>query len=132
MTMSKPSFISSLAGQKCPKCRKGQVFSSPLYKLHRFWKMNETCSCCNLRFEVEPGFFFGAMYFTYAFNVAVFIVVGLLLYLAFEDPELWVYMSVIPAVIILLLPFAFRYSRLLFLYLFGGIKYDAAHKDRLS
>ncbi|WP_246205986.1 DUF983 domain-containing protein [Fulvivirga aurantia] len=89
--------------------------------------MNKKCEHCGLHFEVEPGFFIGAMYISYAFSVAMLVAVGVALTVLF-DPPVWVYLVSVTSVTILLLPFSFRYSRILFLHWFGGIDFDPAKR----
>ncbi|GAA0894450.1 hypothetical protein GCM10009122_41310 [Fulvivirga kasyanovii] len=93
--------------------------------------MNPQCSECGLHYEREPGFFFGAMYISYAFSVAIFVAVGVALSFL-GDFSLEIYLLAIIGVIALLLPFLFRYSRILFLYLFGGVDYEPAYKKKVS
>lgn len=85
--------------------------------------MNERCPGCNIRLEPEPGFYQGAMYVSYAFTVAFIVIIGLLLYLA-GHPSEWVYIGAVIGVMVLLIPLNYRYSRILYLHLFGGIKYN--------
>jgi hypothetical protein len=33
--------------------------------------MKENCSHCGLRYQIEPSFFYGAMYVSYGLNVAL-------------------------------------------------------------
>jgi hypothetical protein len=70
----------------------------------------------------EPGFYIGAMYISYAFNVVLLIVVGVALYKLTEASD-WVYILSIIGASILLVPFSFRYSRIIFLHAFGGISF---------
>ena len=86
--------------------------------------MDRTCSKCGLQFEVEPGFFFGAMYVSYAISVALFVTITLVLYNFFGDPDLWVYITTVAVASAVLYPLTFRYSRIIFLHIFGGIKYN--------
>lgn len=93
---------------KCPRCETGKVFST-------FLKMNETCSTCQLRFEREPGYFLGAMSFSYVFGFLF--VLPTFLYLLFSDYPLYL-VVLIPAIQVLpISPFLFRYSRLLYLHM---------------
>ena len=85
--------------------------------------MNETCPHCGVGFEPEPGFYQGAMFVGYAFTVAVIVIVGLLLYYL-GDPSEWVYIGIVTAVMLLLSPLNYRYSRILYLTFFGGLKYN--------
>jgi hypothetical protein len=74
---------------------------------------------------VEPGFYFGAMYISYAMSVGIFLIVGFTIFHLFDNPDFYYYMIGIPIVVLILLPLMYRYSRVLFLHLFGGIKYDS-------
>ena len=99
------------------------MFAFSAANLTKFNKMNQTCPHCGVRLEPEPGFYQGAMYVGYAFTIAVIVVVGLLLYVL-GDPSEWVYIAVVIGLMILLAPLNYRYSRIVYLYAFGGIKYD--------
>jgi len=83
--------------------------------------MNATCDHCEASFEPEPGFYFGAMYVSYAFTIALFIGVWMLLYFTMNPPE-WVYITAVIASAVVFIPFSFRYSRILFLYWFGDLQ----------
>ena len=91
--------------------------------LSGFWKMNPVCSYCESTFEPEPGFYYGAMFVSYALSVGLFAVIGISLYLLW-NPADWIYLLAIATGAILFAPMSFRYSRILFLYFFGGIHYD--------
>ena len=114
--MSERSKFQAIIQAKCPQCREGDIFG-PMNKTHKY------CPHCGLRYEREPSFFYGAMYISYAFSVAIVMICGFLTYLIGNDPDLWVYMIVIIIAILLASPISFRYSRTLMLHLFGGIKY---------
>lgn len=83
--------------------------------------MHERCPVCGLHYEVEVGFFWGAMYISYGFSVGVILVAGILLFYLANDPPVWVYLTVVATTIILSTPVLFRYARILMLYFFGGI-----------
>ena len=85
--------------------------------------MNKQCPRCDADFEPEPGFYFGAMFVSYAFSVAVFIAVGVILFLFFRPSDV-VYLICILIATVLVTPFSFRYSRILFLYWFGGYHFE--------
>jgi hypothetical protein len=86
--------------------------------------MKTQCDVCEQVFDPEPGFYFGAMYISYAFLVAISVTSWVALYVLFA-PAFIIYVSVILLANLLLLPLIFRYSRTLFLYGFGGIKYSS-------
>jgi hypothetical protein len=87
--------------------------------------MNDRCPHCNASFEPEPGFYFGAMFVSYAINVALFVGTWLVAYLLF-NPEDWVYIIIIGVVGLVFTPFTYRYSRILWLHWFGGLHFDSS------
>lgn len=109
---------------KCPQCRSGKMFKYPPLNIKRFSVMHDNCPCCKLAFCVEPGFFIGAMYISYALAVGLVIVVELVVYGLFGYLPLWINSVMITSCVILFLPWIFRFSRILFLHLFGGIGYN--------
>lgn len=122
------SYSKALLQGKCPQCRKGNMFTYSPANLSRFMVMNETCPHCGIRLEPEPGFYQGAMYVGYGITVACIAVIGVLLYLLW-DPSEWTYVGISIAVMLLIAPLNYRYSRIIYLYLFGGIKYDSRYRD---
>lgn len=126
--MPKRSRSAAIAAGKCPRCREGDMFPYSLFNFTKFTRMNKTCPVCGLQFEREPGFFFGAMYISYAFSVAVFVAVGVALSILGDFP-LWYYLIGVSVAITLLFPVMFRYSRVLFLHFFGGVDFDARYSN---
>ncbi len=121
--MGEKSLLGALLRGKCPRCREGDMFSYPLKNLSKFNKMNDSCPHCGRKLEPEPGFYQGAMYVGYAFTIAAIVIISGLLYLL-GNPADSVYISTVVGVMILLAPLNYRYSRIVYLYAFGGIKYD--------
>ena len=109
---------------RCPRCHQGKLFTHSALNLSKFAQMPDQCPICGQTFEPEPGFYFGSMYITFGFNVATVLVVGVLLYYLFNNPDTWVYVTVVTAVTLLLTPVILRYSRAIMLYLFGGTQYN--------
>ena len=123
--MQKNSALYAILDHKCPRCRQGDIYKYSLTeKPQKFTETRKSCPHCELIYEREPGFFFGAMYVSYAFTMAVLLGTAFILYNFFGDPELVVYITAVPAMVIILLPVIFRYSRTLFLHGFGGVSYD--------
>ncbi len=117
------SMLKAVIEEKCPRCREGNVFETNAYNLSKFYKMHEKCPKCNLRFEREPGFFVGAMYVNYAFTVAIVVAVGVVLAIL-DLYNFYSFMSTIAAMILLLTPYLFRYSRIIYLHMFGGVDFE--------
>jgi len=115
--MSEKSVLSSMLAGKCPRCRRGNIFKHSMFNLIKSSEVSTHCPHCGVKFEQEPGFFWGAMYFSYALNVGISIITGFSMYFFFGDPELYVYLLVIIPLILVLTPFMLRFSRLLMMYI---------------
>lgn len=130
--MAKFDKIRALINCKCPKCRIGKVFTGSPYAFKKR-RTNEVCSHCGLFFEIEPGYFYAAMYISY---LMIIIEGGLTSWLVFQisrSEVIWLYLVIILSVTLLLAPLNFRYSRLLLLYyLSPKIKYDPKYKRDLE
>lgn len=113
--------ISHIVTAKCPACRKGEMFQYPAYRVDKLTMVNHRCPVCAQDFRQEPGFYFGAMYVSYALNIAIMVTCGVAYEVLFDPDENWkIMLSVfIPAIV--LIPLTFRISRSIYLYTFGKI-----------
>ena len=125
-----PSKLSAALQAKCPRCRQGNMFANSMYGF-KSQKMNDHCSYCGLKYEREPGYFYVAMFVSYALTTAQMIAIGVLTYwITGEDNSPWIYLITIFTGIILLSPFNFRYSRVILLYwLTPGLDYSPGRRD---
>ncbi|MDB5120753.1 MAG: hypothetical protein JWN56_1971 [Sphingobacteriales bacterium] len=116
----------ALLHAKCPRCRKGDMFKKSSYFSFKGQVMYENCPYCNLRYEKEPGYWYVAMFVSYALNVGEMLTVSIITYFVthnLENP--WLYLGVIFPTIFIFAPFNYRYSRVALLYwLTPGLKYD--------
>jgi uncharacterized protein (DUF983 family) len=105
---------------RCPRCGKGNVFVNKVMSFKKFSDTLDECPKCQLKYEPETGFFVGAMYWTYAVLVGLTVVLSIVLYQLdlFEEA-----VYIIPLIIVFLLPWVFRYGRLLMLYVVYPIMY---------
>ncbi len=116
---------------KCPRCHTGDIFKYPvLGHLTQFNQMNASCLHCEVRLEPEPGFYQGAMYVGYGFTMLCIILVSVVLYSIGYYSE-WVYVGVVVGLLVVFIPLNYRYSRIVYLYLFGGIKFDPTTADKV-
>ncbi|MFA9213678.1 MAG: DUF983 domain-containing protein [Candidatus Methylacidiphilales bacterium] len=121
----------SIIKAKCPQCQSGKMYQYSALKLNGFTQMFDTCPVCNLTFEVEPGFFWGAMYVSYGITTGMMLVIGALVYiLSGHEAGFWGYIIPIFLAMFLSIPFTYRYARVLMLYLFSPIRFnkDLANK----
>ena len=93
--------------QRCPRCEQGQVFRT-------LWRIHERCPVCKLQYEREPGFFYGAMYFSYGLGLVFGAPTAIALFLYGVDEV--VIFFVVVAELAALSPLIFRYSRIAWLY----------------
>lgn len=103
---------------KCPNCKKGKMFNNlGNLLLFRMSKMNTTCNVCNFKFEKEPGFFFGAMFVSYALVAAEMIAAVILSKVLLDFSYITVLLITISTAV-LLSTINFRISRSIWIYMF--------------
>lgn len=115
------NLLSAMFGLRCPRCREGHMFvNRNAYQLNKLFDMHESCEHCGLKYEREPGFFYGAMYVSYALSIAmaVSIWVGITI---FTTLDIWTYIGIIIVALVLSIPYLFRISRTIWLAMF--VKY---------
>lgn len=117
------SKLVAMSEARCPQCREGKMFKYPFWRVDKFSEMNSNCPVCGLKYEVEPGFWFGAMFVSYANTIAMLVILGVSIFYLFNDPPVLYYIIPVTLVSLLTVPFNFRISRVVFLYLFGFVKY---------
>ena len=93
---------------------------NPLH-LTKVLKMNDNCSHCGLKYQIEPSFFYGAMYVSYGLNVAVGIAAFIISFVFFGASIGESFIAIVITLIVLF-PFVLRLSRNLYINMF--ISYD--------
>lgn len=122
--------LGTILSQKCPRCEEGELFvnKSILPFSKKPFEMYKYCPNCGLKYEKEVGFFYGAMFVSYALNIAIFVtmLVGYLLF--FKESYGWGYLAIAYLLVTLLcIGLIFRFSRAIWLAIFNPV--DHAHKD---
>lgn len=108
--------VSAWAGllcQLCPRCRTGKIFLTSVFRI--FPRMHKSCPVCGLKFEREPGYFLGAMYFSYGIGVVVISLLALIVWALFG----WDLPECVAVGFLLFLPagpFVTFFSRVLWIY----------------
>ncbi|MCC9135438.1 DUF983 domain-containing protein [Pontibacter silvestris] len=119
----KETKLYSILTVKCPRCHEGDMFPpNTLYKPGKFDKMNEFCPCCRQPFEPEPGYYYGAMFVSYAFSTAIFIAVWIALSFLVEEVSITMMVIAILVIVVGLLPINFRLSRAMWINFFISYK----------
>lgn len=123
----KHTYIYSVLNNRCPRCRKGNIFiSSNAYKLSNTTKMKEQCDVCGQPTEIEVGFYYGTGYVSYAlsvaFSVATFFAWWVLIGFSLDDTRFFWWMGTNAVAMIVLQPLFMRLSRSIWLSWF--VQYD--------
>ena len=110
----------SIVKNKCPHCHEGPFFNhNNPYNLTNFYKMDDSCKVCGEKFTREPGFFFGAMFISYALNVAWFVSAWVATIFLLPNVEnLLLIASIIIGFGLLMAPLTYRLSRLMWINFF--------------
>jgi len=128
-----PNYLVAVLTNKCPHCREGYLFKSTnAYNLKHIVDMNEKCPVCNQLTEIEPGFYYGTSYVSYAmgvaFVVAIFVAWYVLIGFSINDNRVFWCMGTAITLLVLLQPVFMRLSRSLWLSWF--VKYDANWRNK--
>jgi len=128
----KPNYLWSILTMKCPRCRRGHMFSQPNpWKLKQTLRMPKKCPECGQPFELEVGFWYGTGYVSYALSfalsVATFIAWWVLVGLSTEDSRFFWWMGMNAVLLVALQPWLMRLSRVIYLYFF--VSYDPNYKQ---
>lgn len=113
----------------CPRCREGKLFPTNIWSYTKLSEVNQKCAVCSAVIIPEPDFFYGAMYISYAFSVALVVNVMIILSYFFDDLDVWVYVSTVLVLNVILIPFFLRYSKVLYLYGVGKLTFDPDWKQ---
>ncbi len=63
--LKRGSKLYAIRKYKCPRCHQGDLFKTSLASMQGVYNMYPNCPKCNQDFEMEPGFYWGAMYVGY-------------------------------------------------------------------
>jgi uncharacterized protein (DUF983 family) len=120
----KKSLFYSLINAKCPRCREGNMFPKETLYTLKFADMHPHCLRCGLDLEQETGYYYGAMYVSFGFNVGIFLVSFFILSQFVEEISLTMMAGVVFATTVGCLPIIFRLSRAIWIHIF--IRYEGA------
>jgi uncharacterized protein (DUF983 family) len=114
--------IYSIFNNKCPRCHEGDFFKSKLtYAPSKVTKLHDNCPSCNLKYMIEPSFFYGAMYVSYGITVAMFVTIFIIAKV-FIGLGILESFAAILITAVLLMPLNMRLSRILWINMFIGYK----------
>jgi uncharacterized protein (DUF983 family) len=120
------SYIPALLKLKCPHCRQGDMFVQKNSFTKGFMQMHKTCPVCGQDMEIEPSFYYGTGYVSYALavalSVATFVAWWVLIGFSFHDSRFFWWIGLNGMLLVVLQPYLMRLSRTVWLSFF--VKYD--------
>ncbi len=120
--IGKGTKVYSIFRMKCPRCHEGEFYKGHPYKYSTMGRVHENCSKCDLKYNIEPSFFQGSYYVSYALGVALLITVSVLKLIFFpEAGPLDLLISIIVS-LILLSPLLYALSKIIWINVF--VKYN--------
>jgi uncharacterized protein (DUF983 family) len=132
MAFSKGSKLFGIVRNKCPRCHEGDLFTHPNpYNLAHFSDMPKRCPVCDQSYEPEPNFFYGSMYVSYGYAVALFVATYIVAN-SWLGLGLWQTVGALGLVSLLLGPFIFRLSRSTYFHLFVHFDPEAAEEHHAA
>jgi uncharacterized protein (DUF983 family) len=125
-----PNYYWSILTMKCPRCRRGPMFKdSNAYRklsLSHIFDMHGNCPVCGQKYDLEPGFWYGTAYVSYALAVALsvstFVAWLVLIGVSTEDNRIFYWLGTNAVLLVVLQPWLMRLSRVLYIRFF--VRYD--------
>jgi len=75
--LKKGTKLYSIFKAKCPRCHEGEFFAHKFtFNPSKVTKLHDNCPNCNLKYMMEPSFFYGAMYVNYGLTVAALLILA--------------------------------------------------------
>ena len=106
----------------CPKCHNESMYTNPNpYAVTQLFEMQDNCSHCNTKYKIEPSFFYGSMYVSYAVGIAFAVSAFVISYLFFESSLKVAFIAIVAAMFVFY-PVIIRVSRNIWINLF--MSYD--------
>jgi|TARA_B110001454_G_scaffold218687_1_gene247453 uncharacterized protein (DUF983 family) len=116
--LKKGTKLFSILKMRCPKCNKGRFYESHPYNLKKIGEVKKECNNCNLKYDMEPGFFQGSYYVSYGLGVALFVAIFVLKMLILPDLAYLSTLILMVVVLLILAPLLFALSKTIWINLF--------------
>ena len=126
------SYIATVYGCRCPRCREGKLFKYSLtFRFKRNMDMYERCPVCDQPTDIEVGFYYGTGYVSYVIALLITILTCLAWLLtigfSFKDKRFLYWIVLNSLFLIALQPWLMRFSRVLWLSWFVSYNPDWQH-----
>lgn len=126
--VKKGSKLYSILHYRCPHCHEGDFFkNNKPYNMKAPGATNDFCPTCERKLLIETGFYFGAMYVTYAFGIAHFVTIWVASIILGLQLEYWVLVLIIVFSLLILTPYYYMLSKIVWANMF--IDYKGNNKE---
>ncbi|MGB2759062.1 MULTISPECIES: DUF983 domain-containing protein [Maribacter] len=121
--LKKGNKLYSILTGSCPRCHQESMYldKNP-YHMGKIFKMHERCGHCDLKYKIEPSFFYGAMYVSYGVGIAFAVAAFVIAYLFIGADLIETFIAIVITMIVFM-PIIMRLSRNIWINFF--ISYDA-------
>jgi len=98
------------------------------YNVSKFNKVNEYCTHCQLKFKIEPSFFYGSMYVSYGLGVGISIALYIIQFLMGLNLGMIQVFILITTSLIFLMPYINALSKVIWANFF--FRYDPSFESK--
>ncbi len=131
----KPNYYWSMLTMKCPRCRRGLMFKDKnayrKLKLSHIFDMYDNCPVCDQKYDLEPGFWYGTGYVSYALAVAIsattFVAWLVLIGVSTDDNRIFYWLITNAVILVVVQPWLMRLSRVIYMRFF--VRYDENYEE---
>lgn len=118
----KGSKLYSIFTGSCPRCQQESMYvdNNP-YNLGNIFKMHERCSHCEVKYKMEPSFFYGAMYVSYGVGIAFAMAAFVIAFLIVGTGLINTFIAIVVTMVVFM-PVIIRLSRNIWINIF--VKFD--------
>lgn len=120
--MQVKSLYRSIFSLTCPRCREGNLFDEPgLFRFKNVLNMPSACPNCEQVYQIEPGFWIGALWASYPIIILIEIPF-LLMAIYWQNDHVWIVFAGMLLAFILFFPLMLRLGRSIWIHLFIPFK----------
>ena len=112
--MLKGSKLYSIIKFRCPRCHEGGFLENKnVYNLKDAGNIYKECFVCGLKYSPEPGFYYGAMYVSYALGIALFVSIWVALTVLYPSHSNELLIGIIIGFTLALGPYLYALSKII-------------------
>jgi hypothetical protein len=126
----KGSKIYSIRKMVCPRCQEGPFFVSHPYSFRHVGELHPACPVCGLKYEKEIGFYYGAMYVSYALGVALFVACWVIINVCFPTTPMGVQIAAISGISLVVSPYFYALSKIIWANFFFRYEKESDRRQR--